>query len=119
MLRIGNPDGGISRPQVPAPRSATSSGRRPGSGYGANAASITRRSRVRRRLFAGEPTRRATCFASARAAPVVAAEARPSSTLVGPTPTPAFSRFPSLGRRLKMLAKSETLQIAALVFASG
>jgi hypothetical protein len=104
MLPIGNPDDGTGRPQVPAPRSATSSGRRPGSGYGANAASITRRLRVRRRSSAGEPMRRATCCASARAVRRAAARARPCSTRVGPTPILAFSRFQSKDEARRIVA---------------
>jgi len=117
MPPIGNPDGATSRAQVPAPRSATSSDRRHGSGCGANAANITRRSRARRPSFAGELGRLVTCFVSAHAAPVVAEEARPCSTLVGLTPIPAFSHFQSPDRRstAKMLTKDEARRIAANV----
>jgi hypothetical protein len=95
MLPIGNPDRATSRAQVPARRSATFSDRRPGSSYGASAARITRRSRARRRSFAGGPARRATCSASARGARHAAARARPCSIPAGPTRRPAFSRSPS------------------------
>jgi len=61
--------------------------------------------------------RRATCFASARVVPAVAAEARPYSTLVGPIATLAFSRFQSPVRRpmAKMLTRDEARRIAVNV----
>jgi len=105
MLPIGNPDYATSHAQVHAPRSAIYSGRHRGSGYGATAASITRHSRARRRSFAGEPMRRATCFASAHVVPAVAAEARPCSALVGPTLTPVCLIRGGAGRRCHQCSK--------------
>jgi len=60
LLPIGSPDRSISRPRVRALRSATSSDRHPGFGYGASAANIMRRSHALSPSSDGDRPLRAT-----------------------------------------------------------
>ena len=70
-----------------------------GGGCTASAARTTRRWLLRHRSFCGVPTRRATSYGNARAAPTAAARARRSSIRRGVATASALCRFP-LVRRL-------------------